>query len=81
MGLTNYLLQSIIFTTLFYGYGLGLYGKIGPAAGMALTVLVYGLQIRMSVSWLGRLRFGPAEWLWRSLTYGKLQPMRLAASA
>ena len=77
MALTNYLLQSLVFSTVFYGYGLGLYGKVGPAANVALTALIYGLQIPLSVWWLQRFRFGPAEWLWRTLTYGKLQPMRV----
>ena len=75
--LSNYLLQSVICTTIFYSYGLGLYGKVGPALGMALTVLIFTLQIMLSGWWLKHFRFGPAEWLWRTLTYGKLQPMRL----
>jgi uncharacterized protein len=78
MALTNYLLQSLICTTLFYGYGFGLYGMIGIAAGVALTVAIYLLQIAFSTWWLHRFRFGPMEWLWRTLTYGHRQPMRLA---
>ncbi len=77
MALTNYLLQTVICVTFFYNYGLGFYGKVGPAAGIGLTLLIYGLQIPLSVWWLRRFRFGPAEWLWRTLTYGKLQPMRV----
>lgn len=77
MALTNYLLQSVICTLLFYNYGLGLYGKVGIAAGFALTCLVFALQCVFSGWWLSRYRFGPAEWLWRTLTYGRLQPMRL----
>ncbi len=77
MALSNYLLQSVVCTTIFYSYGLGLYGKVSPALGMALTVLIFTLQIMLSVWWLKHFRFGPAEWLWRTLTYGKLQPMRL----
>ena len=75
--LSNYLLQSVVCTTIFYSYGLGLYGKVGPAAGLALTVLIFLLQVPLSVWWLRHFRFGPAEWLWRTLTYGKLQPMRV----
>ncbi len=75
--LSNYLLQSVVWTTIFYSYGLGLYGKVSPALGMALTVLIFTLQIMLSVWWLKNFRFGPAEWLWRTLTYGKLQPMRV----
>jgi uncharacterized protein len=78
MALTNYLLQTLIGVTIFYHYGLGFYGKVGPAAGIGLTLLIYGLQILLSVWWLRRFRFGPAEWLWRTLTYGKLQPMRVS---
>ncbi len=77
MALSNYLLQSVICTTIFYSYGLGLYGKVGPALGLALTVLIFALQIPLSMWWIRRFRFGPAEWLWRTLTYGKLQPMRV----
>lgn len=75
--LSNYLLQTLICTTIFYGYGLGLYGQIGPAAGLGLTVAIFGLQIPLSNWWVKRFRFGPFEWLWRSLTYGKVQPLRL----
>ena len=77
MALTNYLLQTLICTSIFYGYGLGFYGTVGPAAGLALTIVIYAVQVVFSVWWIGRFRFGPAEWLWRTLTYGKLQPMRL----
>ncbi|MCI2430105.1 DUF418 domain-containing protein [Candidatus Acetothermia bacterium] len=75
--LSNYLLQTLICTTIFYGYGLGFYGQIGPAAGIALTIAIFSLQILLSNWWVKRFHFGPFEWLWRSLTYGKLQPLRL----
>ncbi len=81
MALTNYLLQSVICTTIFYSYGLGLYGQVGPAAGVSLTVLIFVTQIMLSVWWMRRFRFGPVEWLWRTLTYGKLQPMRVSSHA
>jgi uncharacterized protein len=77
MALTNYLMQSIIFTTLIYGYGFALYGQIGPLVGIGLTIIMYCLQVVLSSWWLKRFRFGPAEWLWRTLTYGRLQPMRV----
>jgi len=80
MALSNYLLQSLICTTIFYSYGLGLYGQVGPARGLAIAIAIFLAQIPLSVWWLRRFRFGPAEWLWRSLTYGRLQPMRIAAS-
>jgi uncharacterized protein len=76
MALTNYLLQSIISTLIFYGYGLGFFGKMGSAVGIVLTVAIFLLLIPFSRWWMKRFRHGPAEWLWRSMTYLKLQPMR-----
>src|SRR5262249_12166959 len=70
MPLTNYLMQSLICTTLFYGYGFGLIDKLGPAAVLVLGFVVWGLQIPLSVLWFRRFRFGPLEWLWRTVTYG-----------
>jgi len=75
MALTNYLTQSIVCTLIFYGYGLGLFGQVGHAAGIALTLVIYLLQIPLSHWWMKRFYYGPAEWLWRSLTYLKPQPM------
>jgi uncharacterized protein len=75
--LSNYLLQSLICTTLFYGYGFNLYGKVGPALGIVITLAIFALQIPLSHWWVRHFRFGVAEWLWRTLTYGKVQPMRL----
>lgn len=72
--LSNYLLQSIIGTLLFYSYGLGLFGTMGPALLLIPTVVIYALQAMVAPWWVSRFQFGPAEWLWRSLTYGKLQP-------
>jgi uncharacterized protein len=80
MAFTNYLLQSIILGWVFYGYGLGLFGSVGVTAAFALGVLIYVLQILASVWWLNRFRFGPVEWLWRTLMYGTVQPMRLQPS-
>ena len=77
MALSNYLLQSLVCTTLFYSYGFGLFGKVGPAAGLALSVAIYSVQLPLSQWWLRHFRFGPLEWVWRSLTYGKPQTMRL----
>jgi len=78
MAFTNYLLQTLICTTLFYGYGLGLFGHVGRFAQMGVVLLVWVLLVAFSAFWMRRFRFGPAEWLWRSLTYWKRQPMRLA---
>lgn len=79
MALTNYLTHSIVCTTIFYGYGFGLYDQITPLGQLAFVVLIYGTQIIFSGWWMRRFRFGPMEWLWRSLTYGKAQPMRKSA--
>jgi uncharacterized protein len=76
MALTNYLTQSIVCTLIFYGYGLGLFGKMGGAMGIGLTIVIYLLQIPFSHWWMKHFKYGPAEWLWRSLTYGKPQPMK-----
>lgn len=76
MALTNYLMHSLILTTIFYGYGLGLYGTVPRIWQMAFVAAVIGLELLWSKWWLERYRFGPAEWVWRTLTYGKRQPMR-----
>lgn len=76
MALTNYLAHSVILTAVFYGYGFGLYASVPRFWQMGFVVAVIGLQLLWSPWWLARFRFGPAEWLWRSLTYGKRQPMR-----
>jgi len=74
MALSNYVLQSIVCSLIFNGYGLGMYEKIGPAGLWGLTLAIYLIQIPLSVWWLGRFQFGPLEWLWRSLTYRQRQP-------
>ena len=77
MALSNYLLHSVVFTLLFYGYGFGFYGELGRAAATLLALLLYGFQLWLSGWWLQRYRYGPMEWLWRSLTYGKRQWFRI----
>jgi len=79
MALTNYLLQSLVATTIFYGYGFGLFGQVGPALGLLLTLVIFTAQIPLSMWWMGRFQFGPVEWLWRTLTYLRWQPLRLAS--
>ncbi|WP_394844174.1 DUF418 domain-containing protein [Pendulispora brunnea] len=76
MAFTNYLSHSFLFTTLFYGYAFGLLTKLGVASASVLGVAVYIGQCILSTYWLRWFRFGPFEWVWRCLTYGKLQPMR-----
>lgn len=73
--LTNYLLQSVICTLFFYHYTTGLYGRIGPAIGLAPTIVLYAAQVVASNWWLHRYRFGPMECLWRGMTYGKFPAM------
>ena len=76
MSLTNYLTPSIIGTLLACRIGLGLYGQICPAMCMPIAVAIFAVQIPLSNWWLRQFRFGPAEWLWRSATYLRMQPMR-----
>jgi uncharacterized protein len=76
MAFTCYLMQSIICTTIFYGHGFGLFGSV-ERTGQALIVLaVWAFLLIACPLWLRSFRFGPFEWLWRSMTYGKLQPFR-----
>jgi uncharacterized protein len=74
--LTNYLLQSLIGMGILARTGLGPLGPITPPAGIALTCVLFGLQMAASRWWLARFRFGPAEWFWRTLAYGERQPLR-----
>ncbi len=81
MALSNYLFDSIVCTTLFYGYGFDLFGAIHRPLLYVIVLTIWSLQLLVSPIWLEFFRFGPAEWLWRSLTYGKLQPIRVRSSA
>jgi len=76
MALTNYLMQSLICTTIFYGHGFGLFGKIARVSQLAIVIAVWAFQLAFSSIWLKRFLFGPAEWLWRSLTYVQWEPLR-----
>ncbi|NZA24882.1 DUF418 domain-containing protein [Luteimonas sp. SJ-92] len=80
MALTNYLLQSLAGTLLFYGYGFALWGRIGHAGLVMLALAVFALQVAASHWWLARFRFGPVEWLWRWATYGIRPPLRQPAA-
>ncbi len=77
MALSNYLTHSIVCSTLFYGYGFGLFGTINRTGLAAIVLAIWTFQLIVSPIWLRYFRFGPAEWLWRSLTYWRLQPMRV----
>ena len=80
LALTNYLLQTVLVTTILYGYGLGLYGRVGAAAGLPMTLAIFMGQVWLSRWWLRRFRMGPVEWLWRSASYGRPQPMLVSGS-
>jgi uncharacterized protein len=75
MALTNYLTHSIVCTTLFYGYGFGAFGHVNRTGLAGIVLVIWIVQMLASPIWLERFRFGPAEWLWRSLTYWRSQPM------
>jgi uncharacterized protein len=80
MAFTNYVVQSVIFGWIFYGYGLGLFGRLGITPALAIGLIVYAAQVRFSTWWLHHYRYGPLEWLWRSLMYGVRQPMVVASA-
>jgi len=77
MPLTNYLMQSIMATTLFNSYGFALFGKVGPFVGFFISLAIFGIEVVWSHYWLARFRFGPLEWLWRAATYGKWPKMTI----
>jgi uncharacterized protein len=76
MALTNYLAQSLVMSTVFFGYGLGYWG-MGRAWQLVFALALCGVQIACSHWWLARFRYGPAEWLWRAITYLKIPAMRI----
>jgi uncharacterized protein len=71
MAFTNYVCQSVVLGFIFYGYGFGLFGKIGWACGLVIALLLYLAQVLLSRWWLNRFKFGPIEWIWRVLMYGR----------
>ena len=77
LALTVYVSASIMFGTLFYGFAFGNVFWLGPAAVTGYAVLFFAVQIMFCVWWANRYRFGPMEWLWRTLTYLNLPSMRL----
>jgi uncharacterized protein len=76
MALTNYLAQSVLGIAIFYGIGLGIGPRFGVAGWWSAWLAILVAQVWASHVWLARYRYGPMEWLWRSLTYGSLQPFR-----
>jgi uncharacterized protein len=78
--LTNYLTQSVVCTTLYNSWGFGLFGSVSPLAGLAPTLILYAAQLAGSAWYVGRFDFGPMEWLWRMLTYGRVRGTSPAAA-
>ena len=76
MALSNYLGTSLVLAALFYGWGLGLFATLSRAQVYLLVLPIWGLMLLWSRPWLARFRYGPLEWLWRSLTMGRPQAMR-----
>jgi uncharacterized protein len=76
MAFTNYLVQTFICTTIFYGHGLGLFGRATRTEQILMVFAVWAFQLIVSPIWLRYFRFGPFEWVWRSLAYMRRQPMR-----
>ena len=84
MALTWYLLQTVFGIWFFYGFvpaGPKVMGKIGPAWLVVIWVVGFSIQVALAHAWMRRFRFGPAEWLWRTATYGRVQPLRAGARA
>jgi uncharacterized protein len=79
MALTTYLTQSIVCTLLFYSYGLGWYGTVGFTGMFLITLILFACQMAASTWWLARFRYGPAEWGWRTLAYGRAPAMQNTA--
>ena len=76
MAFTNYIMQTLICTTIFYGHGFGFYGKVERVAQFGIVNAIWALQMVISPVWLRHFMFGPLEWLWRSLTYLEWEPFR-----
>jgi uncharacterized protein len=81
MAFTNYIMHTVICTTLFYGHGFGLFGKIERVWQFAIVVAIWLLQLVVSPIWLRYFLFGPLEWLWRCLTYMQWEPLRRISAA
>jgi uncharacterized protein len=82
LGLTNYILHAVAYVLIFgnFAFCLGLFGKIGPLYRLLFAIATYTLMYLFSRWWLKYFKYGPFEWLWRSLTYLKFHPMRLKSS-
>jgi uncharacterized protein len=76
MALTNYLSQTLILITLFYGFGFGYFNQVSLAQGILITFVLYLIQVVWSNLWFKKFKYGPLEWFWRGLTYKKFEPFR-----
>ena len=76
MALTNYLLQSLICTTIFYGHGFGLFGRVDRAGQLGIVLAIWTFELAVSSIWLRYFRLGPVEWIWRWLVFGRLPRLR-----
>jgi len=77
MALTNYISHSVILTSIFYGYAGGMFGQVSRSEQIGVAVLILFVQALLCKYWLKHFRFGPLEWLWRSITYLKWQPLAI----
>jgi uncharacterized protein len=75
LALSNYLLQTLLATTLFYGFGFGLFGQVSRPQQAGIVLLIWAILIAFSILWSRRFRYGPFEWLWRSLSRMKIQKL------
>jgi len=80
LSLTNYLSQSLICCGIFYGWGLGQFGSFTRTEQLLLVVAIWGVQLAFSRRWVRSFHYGPAEWLWRALSYGARPPMHKSAN-
>ena len=76
MAFTNYISQSLICVFIFWGIGLGLFGQFSRLEQFLVVLSIWALQVAWSKPWLSKFKFGPLEWLWRSLSYARRQPFR-----
>ena len=81
MAFSCYIAETLICTTIFYGHGLGLFGSVHRLGQMLVVVTVWIVLLAAAPLWLARLRYGPLEWLWRTLTYGRIEPLRRSGAA
>ncbi len=79
MALTQYIVQSLVGTWVFYGYGLGMFESLPRLWQIPFALALFALQVLFAHAWLRHFRFGPLEWVWRAMTYGRWPPLRRSA--